>query len=51
MVSEYKRGDHEAMRCLCFSDHITTRIAIGAGYLRFVHTTAIEERHPLAPAA
>ena len=33
MMSEYQRGYHEAMHCLCFSDHVTTRMVTGAGYL------------------
>lgn len=33
LMSEYQRGDHEAMHCLCFNEHVTTRMVIGAGYL------------------
>jgi hypothetical protein len=51
LMSEYQRGDHEVMHCLCLSDHVATCMPIGTEYLCFVHTSAIEEGRLFASAA
>jgi hypothetical protein len=50
-MTEYQRGDHEIIHRLCFSDYVTTCMAIGAEYLCFIHTSAIEEGRLIASTA